>query len=139
MKRSLKNQLITQFGYAMMLNNTICTPCLTWRILFGPVHIEIAAFTSFIENFSVTWLFLCLTESFVIKALMLFKFPHMAGLDDSFMARVFLLSNLGFLCLCNGSRTQVCIFVLIHNVKNLSSNSFRRHATWLSKHKIFTK
>ena len=39
LKRSLKNQLITQFGYAMMLNNTICTPCLTWRILFGPVHI----------------------------------------------------------------------------------------------------
>ena len=115
LKRSLKNQLITQFGYAMMLNNTICTPCLTWRILFGPVHIEIAAFTSFIENFSVTWLFLCLTESFVIKALMLFKFPRMAGLDDSFMARFFLLSNLGFLCLCNGSR-YVFLFSF-HNVK----------------------
>ena len=31
LKRSLKNQLISQLGYSMIMNNTICTPILTWR------------------------------------------------------------------------------------------------------------
>ena len=37
MKRSLKNQLFSQFGYGMMISNTICNPLLTWRIMFGPM------------------------------------------------------------------------------------------------------
>ena len=37
MKRSLKNQLVSQFGYGMMIVNTICNPLLTWRIMFGPM------------------------------------------------------------------------------------------------------
>jgi hypothetical protein len=41
LKRSLKNQLISQFGYAMILNNTICTSSLTWRIILGPVHFKV--------------------------------------------------------------------------------------------------
>ena len=36
MKRSLKNQLLAQMGYSMIINNTICTPLLTLRIYFGP-------------------------------------------------------------------------------------------------------
>ena len=104
LKRSLKNQIIIQFGYAMMLNNLICTPCLIWRIIFGPIYTKIAVFDSFIENISVTWMFLILTQTFVIKALMLFKFSHMAGLDDTFMARFLLLSNLGFAILTHGIR-----------------------------------
>ena len=37
LKRSLKNQLVSQFGYGMMIKNTICNPLLTWRIMFGPM------------------------------------------------------------------------------------------------------
>ena len=37
LKRSLKNQLVSQFGYGMMIANTICNPLLTWRIMFGPM------------------------------------------------------------------------------------------------------
>ena len=37
LKRSLKNQLVSQVGYGMMIRNTICNPLLTWRILFGPM------------------------------------------------------------------------------------------------------
>jgi hypothetical protein len=33
LKRSLKNQLISQLGYGMMMNNTIYTPILTWRYI----------------------------------------------------------------------------------------------------------
>ena len=104
LKRSLKNQIIIQFGYAMMLNNIICTPCLIWRVIFGPIYTKVAVFDSFIENISVTWMFLCLAQTFVIKALMLFKFSHMAGLDDAFMARLLILSNLGFVILTHGIR-----------------------------------
>ena len=34
MKRSLHNQLLTQVGYSIILSNLICTPILTWRIIF---------------------------------------------------------------------------------------------------------
>ena len=37
LKRSLKNQLISQFGYGMMIVNTICNPLLTLRIMYGPM------------------------------------------------------------------------------------------------------
>ena len=37
LKRSLKNQLVSQVGYGMMIRNTICNPLLTWRIMFGPM------------------------------------------------------------------------------------------------------
>ena len=37
LKRSLKNQLISQVGYGMMIRSTICNPLLTLRIMFGPM------------------------------------------------------------------------------------------------------
>ena len=104
MKRSLKNQLVAQMGYSMIINNTICTPLLTWRIFFGPLSPEIAAFNSFWKNISMIWSVTCLTEVFVVKALMLNKFSYMAGLDDTFMSRFFFLVNLGFLFLSQLSR-----------------------------------
>ena len=104
MKRSLKNQLLAQMGYSMIINNTICTPLLTLRIYFGPLSPEIAAFNSFWKNISMFWIFTYLTEVFVVKALMLNKFSHMARLDDTFMSRFLFLENLGFLFLSQSSR-----------------------------------
>ena len=104
MKRSLKNQLLAQLGYSMIINNTICTPLLTLRIFFGPLSPEIAAFNSFWKNISLIWSIICLTEVFVVKALMLNKFSYMAGLDDTFMSRFLFLENLGFLFISQSSR-----------------------------------
>ena len=104
MKRSLKNQLLAQMGYSMIINNTICTPLLTLRIYFGPLSPDIAAFNSFWKNISMFWIFTYLTEVFVVKALMLNKFSHMARLDDTFMSRFLFLENLGFLFLSQSSR-----------------------------------
>ena len=104
MKRSLKNQLVAQMGYCMIINNTICTPLLTWRIFFGPLSPEIAAFNSFWKNISMIWSLTCLTEVFLVKALMLNKFSYMAGLDDTFMSRFLFLETLGFLFLSQLSR-----------------------------------
>jgi hypothetical protein len=104
MKRSLKNQLVAQMGYSVIINNTICTPLLAWRMNFGPLTPEIAAFNSFWKNISMSWALACLTELFVVKALMLNKFSYMAGLDDTFMSRFIFLENLGFLFLSQLSR-----------------------------------
>ena len=104
LKRSLKNQLIIQFGYAMILNNTICTPMLSWRIIIGPLNYRIAVFDSFIENLSLTWMYLCFSQFFVLKALILLNFSHMMGINDDFMARFFLLTNQGFICILTISR-----------------------------------
>ena len=104
MKRSLKNQLLAQMGYSMIINNTICTPLLTLRIYFGPLSPEIAAFNSFWKNISMFWIITCLTELFVVKALMLNKFSYMTGLDDTFMSRFIFLENLGLLFLSQLSR-----------------------------------
>ena len=104
MKRSLKNQLVAQMGYCMIINNTICTPLLALRINFGSLSPEIAAFNSFWKNIAMSWSLICLTEVFVVKALMLNKFSYMAGLDDTFMSRFLFLENLGFLFLSQLSR-----------------------------------
>ena len=63
------------------------------------IFARIAAFGSFCENCAMIWVLTCLTEVFVVKALMLYKFNIMAGLDDSFLSRFLFLVNLGFMFL----------------------------------------
>ena len=104
MKRSLINQLTAEIGYGMIIHNTICIPLLMWRIFFGPLYFGIAAFSSFCRSIAVFWIMNHLTAIFVVKALMLFKFSYMAGIDDTFMSRFLLLENLGFLFLSQLSR-----------------------------------
>ena len=52
----------------------------------------------------------CLTEVFVVKALMLYKFPYMAGLDDDFMGKFLLSGNIGFLIISQVSRLYIGSF-----------------------------
>ena len=51
MKRSLRNQLIAQTGYASNFMNLLVFPMWTFRTLFGPVNRQVA------------WAYLCLLES----------------------------------------------------------------------------
>ena len=60
---------------------------------------RIAVFNAFFESSGLLWNLTILTEVFVVKALMLYKFPIMNGLDEYFMSRVLLLVNLGFIFL----------------------------------------
>jgi hypothetical protein len=93
-----------QIWYCPFIAHNICTPLLTWRILFGTLNPNIAVFESFLGNVFTTWGLLCITETVVIKALMISKFSYMAGINDDFMGRFFLYGNLGFLFLCHLSR-----------------------------------
>ena len=47
---------------------------------------------------------------FVVKALMLYKFPYMAGLDDNFMGKVLLIGNIGFIIISQVSRLYIGSF-----------------------------
>ena len=67
MKRSLKNQLIAQMGYCMIINNTVCTPLLTWRVIFGPLYSGIAAFNSLCKNISLLWMLTYLTGHATVR------------------------------------------------------------------------
>ena len=42
MKRSVINQIATQIGYGSILSYMFFMPCLTWRIIFGPLNIYLA-------------------------------------------------------------------------------------------------
>jgi hypothetical protein len=49
-------------------------------------------------------MFLSWTETIIIKALQLYKFSYMNGVNEDFMARFFLVGNIGLLLLCHISR-----------------------------------
>ena len=104
MKRSLKNQIMVQIWYTGIVSNNICSPLITWRLIFGPLNSDIAAVQCLFANFYISWLFLCWTETIIIKALMLFKFSYMNGVNEDFIARFFLFGNIGFLFMCHISR-----------------------------------
>lgn len=104
LKRSMKNQVMIQIWYTGIISNNICTPLLTWRILFGTLNPYIAIFESFWGNFFISWSLLCITETNIIKVLMISKFSYMAGINDDFMGTFFLCGNIGFLFLCHISR-----------------------------------
>ena len=104
MKRSLKNQIMVQIWYSGIVSNNICSPLITWRLIFGPLNPHIAAIECVFANFYRSWMFLSWTETIIIKALQLCKFSYMNGVNEDFMARFFLVGNIGLLLLCHISR-----------------------------------
>ena len=46
----------------------------------------------------------------MVKALMLYQFPYMAGLDDNFMGKFLLIGNIGFLFITQTSRLYIGSF-----------------------------
>ena len=104
MKRSLKNQIMVQIWYTGIVSNNICSPLITWRLIVGPLNPNIAAIQCLFANFYRSWMFLSWTETIIIKALQLYKFSYMNGVNEDFMARFFLVGNIGLLFLCHISR-----------------------------------
>ena len=68
----------------------------TWRVIFGPLNPYLSAIASLFYNLFSSWLFVALTELAVIKSLMIYKFPIIAGMDDKFIGWFLLLVNLGY-------------------------------------------
>ena len=85
MKRSLNNQLTSHLMFNQLVENNIATPIFIWRALVGSIHPYIALSVSVLRNMQLFWNVLLLTQMSVVKTLMIFKWPFMAGLDDIFM------------------------------------------------------
>ena len=89
MKRSLNNQLTSHLMFNQLVENNIATPIFIWRALVGSIHPYIALSVSVLRNMQLFWNVLLLTQMSVVKTLMIFKWPFMAGLDDIFMGKFY--------------------------------------------------
>ena len=63
-----------------------------------------------LKNISLSWFLTCLTEVFLVKALMLYKFSYMAGLNDNFVGNFLLIENIGFVIMTHTSRLYIGSF-----------------------------
>ena len=68
-------------------------------MIFGPLNLYIALFGSLVDNICLAWGFLCITEISVLKAIMIFKWSRIAGMDDNFFGLILAQGNIGFLVL----------------------------------------
>ena len=55
MKRSLKNQLIAQTGYANIILNSLTAPIWIFRILIGPINLSVAEVFYKFHQTGMTW------------------------------------------------------------------------------------
>ena len=79
------------------MHNLICVPLWTWRILVGPLSLELAQFEGFIQCIFLSTIFLIFAEISLIKAFMKIKWSVMAGINDMFLGKVICGSNLGLI------------------------------------------
>ena len=103
MKRSINNQLWGQVGLSMILLNLCCTIFLL-RFIFGPLYFGVALFETFIINFYISWVYLALAEISVMKALWIYKFSWISGIDENFAGRFLLKFNLGYSVIFQAAR-----------------------------------
>jgi len=96
MKCSINNQLVSQVGLAMILHNCVCSTIFSLRFIIGPLYFGVALFETFIINFYISWVYLALAEISVIKALWIYKFSWIAGIDENFAGRFLVKFNLGY-------------------------------------------
>ena len=96
MKRSINNRLWSQVSLAMILQNCVCSTIFLVRFIFGPLHFRVALFEVCVVNFYISWIYLALAEISVIKALLIYKFSWIVGIDENFAGRFLLKFNLGY-------------------------------------------
>ena len=80
--------------YSSQFHNFVFYPMCAWRVIFGPLNPYLSAIASLSYNLFSSWVFVALTELAVIKALMIYKFSMIAGMDDISIGRFLLLVNL---------------------------------------------
>ena len=96
LKRSLTNQLMGQIICPIMTVSTVNFPIVLKRIWFGPTSSRLADLHLINGMTSRYWMTSIITEGFVVKALTLLSFKHMANINDDFMAKFLLRVNLMF-------------------------------------------
>ena len=96
MKRSINNQLWSQAGLTMILHICVCSTIFMLRFMFGPLHFGFAVFETYSKNVLNSWVHLVLAEISVMKALLIYKFSWIVGIDENFAGTFLLKFNLGY-------------------------------------------
>ena len=110
MKRSVKNRLMAQTGYVMILSNLIVTPTWFWRAFWGPLDPWIASVADAFRQSALTWLTLCFSEGILIKAVMTLKWSRFLAIDEEYWGN--------FLCVVN------CCFSVISHLSRFYIGDF---------------
>ena len=113
---------MTQICFAMILHNVISTTSFIWRIFFGPINPLLAVLESYFANLWSSLSFLLLTEMSVIKALLVFKWSWMVGVNEQFAGRFFISLNLGYILI-----SQTARFVFKRQRESLISAVGKQH------------
>ena len=95
LKRDVINQMMALSGYSVVLHNLVCTTLWTWRIIIGPLSIEVAEFESFIQCIFLCIFLLNFAEISLIKALMTVNWTIVAQWNDQFLGKFICWGNLG--------------------------------------------
>ena len=104
MKRSIDNQLWSQVALIMILYNCVCSTLFLTRFNHGPLYFGVAAFETYIANCWMSWGLLVLAELSVVKALSIYKFSWIVGINESFAGRFLLRFNLGYIFISQTGR-----------------------------------
>ena len=96
MKRSVKNRLIAQTGYVMIMTNFTVTPIWAWRAFFGPLDPCLASIADALRHLTLVWLVLCFTECIALKALLTLKWNKVSAMDEEFWGIFLWIFNASF-------------------------------------------
>ena len=96
LKRSINNQLASQFSCVLILHTIISSTLLTLRSIFGPIHTSLAVFETYFTNIWIGLSCLILAETSAIKTLMVFKWSWIVEVDEQFAGTFLMVFNLGY-------------------------------------------
>ena len=107
MKRSIKNKLISQGFFMLMIGIVVNNPGIAWRIIIGPLNPKISLIVIFVRQFTTITIVVCITEILLFKVLMLYGWTYFCSMDEVFLSQTILNFNFLF-----GFGSQCCRWVL---------------------------
>ena len=90
-KRSMKNKLIAQLCYSLLVHGMTSTPAYAWRILVGPINKSIAILVLFVRFFIGIYEYLCLTEIVLYRVIMSLSWKSFSLMNEELIF-IFLIS-----------------------------------------------
>ena len=107
MKRSIKNKLISQGFFLLMISIVVNNPGIAWRIIIGPLNPQISLIIIFVRQLTTITIVVCITEIVLFKVFMLYGWTYFCSMDEVFLSHTILTFNVLF-----GFCTQCCRWML---------------------------
>ena len=107
MKRSIKNKLISQGFFLLMISIVVNNPGIAWRIIIGPLNPQISLIIIFVRQLTTITIVVCITEIVLFKVFMLYGWTYFCSMDEVFLSQTILNFNFLF-----GFGSQCCRYML---------------------------